>query len=142
VLSYFDRDGQPIDALRWGQLSENTNYRFVARDGLRAYDLALGTLSPGNVAFVITIWIGFDPYTDKKPPLIFESKAFCLSDSGEGIVLEPNSTRRWVQDDRFEERRYSSAVEALRGHFDLLDRIRQSMAIAALRDYEHSRGVV
>lgn len=61
---YYDRDGQPIELMRWADLSV-TDYRYVARTGF------------GEDGFVSTIWNGIPGAVLAPPPgLIFETMVF------------------------------------------------------------------
>lgn len=69
-MTYFDRKGNEIDLIRFGQLWEDISYRKVKEDEVGDYTIK-------------TYWMGVDPYYTKKSikdidlPQIFESRIFC-----------------------------------------------------------------
>ncbi len=69
-MSYYDRKGNEIDLLRFGQLWEDISYRRVKEDEVGDYTIK-------------TYWMGTDSYhmkksiRDKDMPEIFESRIFC-----------------------------------------------------------------
>lgn len=61
---YYDRDGQPIELMRWADLAI-TPYRYVARTAI------------GDDGYVSTIWNGIPGAVMSPPPgLIFETMVF------------------------------------------------------------------
>ena len=64
---YYDRKGEEIDVMRFGNLCEDYQYRKVKEDIIGKY-------------IVSTRWLGIDhscSYLKKSPPVIFESIIFC-----------------------------------------------------------------
>ena len=72
LILFWDRQGQPItDVLRWGELYEDPEYRFLRR-------------TPVGNGEVITAWLGIDQgYGEEGPPLIFGT---IVSVSGVGFL--------------------------------------------------------
>lgn len=89
----FDKDGQPIDLMRWVELIEDSGYRVVAYN--RARDNSI----------VSTVWLGLDHnFSGKGPPLIFETMVFATG----GVIEE------------LEQRRTSTLEEARAVHAEIL----------------------
>ena len=85
-MSYFDRNGEPIDRDTWSRLSADHEYKRVA---LEKFD--------GGVE-VSTVWLGLNhQWDDNRPPLIFETMVFGGKLDGE----------QW---------RYTTEEQAIKGH--------------------------
>jgi len=96
LIYFYDRDGKPIDALRFGELFENLKYRVIAQDHV-------------NDITVSTVWLGLDHRLwGDGPPLIFETMVFNVAD-----LDHPGHD--------LEMRRYSTESEAREGHRQLLE---------------------
>jgi hypothetical protein len=62
-MSYYDRDGQPLELREWSAKFEDKEYKRVALD-------AVGEAS------VSTVWLGLNHQWGDGPPLIFETMVF------------------------------------------------------------------
>ena len=59
---YFDREGQPISMYEWLALSNDFDYRIIARD-----------LLPDGDSILSTVWLGLDHGFGSEGPMIFET---------------------------------------------------------------------
>lgn len=115
---YFDREGNPISAQRWGELLE-TGVEPDSRYGPRSYkQVAEDTVGR---FYLSTVWLGLDHGFGRGKPLIFETMIF---DEGDGPREE------WDQDCV----RYSSEAEAAEGHARALADLRAGRAPWFTRD--------
>lgn len=97
---HFDRAGQPIDADRWSQLRQDTDYIVVARTSVAdADDTARGLV-------VSTVWVGLDlpgaPNADGGPPaaaLIFETMVFDRAAWHAGQSTDARVAMRYATED-------------------------------------------
>lgn len=86
---YFDRTGAPIDLMRWADLSEDPEYRFVTRAEIATPD--------GQAVAVIVMWRGLDPYRVEPPFNIFEISTWAVVVAG-GVALHiagRDDAREW-----------------------------------------------
>lgn len=91
-MSYYDRNGNPINMQQWGALLSDPDYQIVKQ-------------SRGVGKLVSTIWLGLDhSFGVGGPPVIFETMVFRLNPDGEMIPHEIAADR------------YCTEEEALRGH--------------------------
>jgi hypothetical protein len=95
LIPFYDRDGHPIDLLRFGKLFNDLKYRVIAQDHV-------------NDITVSTVWLGLDHSMSGGPPLIFETMIFDTAD-----LDHPGHD--------LEMRRYSTESEAREGHRQLLE---------------------
>lgn len=99
-MEHYDRQGNVIpDLMEWARLHNDDNYKRVAQD-------TIGTL------WVSTVWLGLDHSFGGGPPLIFETMVF---DHGENDRSDLDC------------RRYSTEAEALAGHEEVCEEIRQGV---------------
>jgi hypothetical protein len=64
VSEFYDRDGQPIDLSRWGELCNVDGYRRIAETFIGPYRVS-------------TVWLGLDHnFWPGGTPLIFETMVF------------------------------------------------------------------
>lgn len=104
---YFDRQGNPIPLLTWGQLYESTSYRFLE------HAVVLDNAHPKRAFQVSTIWVGHDLQTGFTiPPFMFETTVFRLCHDSKHSVCE---------------RIYQTEAEARAGHTELLDAVQGDM---------------
>ena len=89
-IEHYDRQGQPIDMMLWGQLHSDPVYKRVAESHV-------GPL------WVSTVWLGLDHSFGDGPPLIFETMVFATD--GTDIDWSEQICER-----------YSTEEEALAGH--------------------------
>lgn len=104
--SYYDVDGNPIDAnrfaeLKWEPAGPITAYSRIGRDTINTPD--------DGMVEVSTVWLGLDHQFGEGPPLIFETLIFGGDRDGEV-------------------RRYSTKEEALAGHLHAVNEIQQGRA--------------
>jgi hypothetical protein len=85
---YYDKQGNPIDLWRWGELHEDLDYIVVEKTPLMYND------EPVEVS---TVWLGINHQWGEGPPIIFETMVFGGPDDGD----------QW---------RYSTEKEARDGH--------------------------
>ena len=86
-MSYYDKDGKPLELMEWAKLFENFSYKRIGLDEL------------SNGYRVSTVWLGLDHSFGGGKPLIFETMVF----KGKG-----NSD--------LDMERYSTLEEAVKGH--------------------------
>jgi len=89
-MSYYDRQGNPIDMTTWANMAEDMTLKRVA-----STDLAK--------VWVSTVWLGLDHAFMDGPPLIFETMIF----KRDGAEID------WCEE--YAER-YSTEAAALAGH--------------------------
>lgn len=63
MLDYYDRRGRPITLREFAALTNDINYRIVARSHM-------------NGRVIATVWLGLDHQFGSGPPLIFETMVF------------------------------------------------------------------
>lgn len=97
---WFDRQGQPIDMMRWQVLHSDLAYMRVAGDTIGPY-------------WVSTVWLGLNHQYGDGPPIIFETMVF-LADTQE------------LADVPFQDR-YSTEEQAKRGHEEICTLIRATV---------------
>jgi hypothetical protein len=120
LFVYFDRAGKGISLLEWAKLSDDSSYKFVRRELIE---------DDGPAAWVITIWMGYDPYSVEAvvPERNFETKVFVPVDPGRpGAMKLDDTTLRWTASDAFESKGYRTEAAALEGHTHLADAVRGS----------------
>ncbi len=106
-MDWYDREGNPIDTVRWSELHENYDYIRVDLTEVGPYQVS-------------TVWIGLDyQFAEGGPPLIFETMVFTRT--------AWNANRD--DDDReplldIDCMRYSTEDEARKGHQDMVTLIR------------------
>ena len=99
MARYYDKEGEPISLLTWGQLFEFLRYRVVAQTNV------------GNL-MVSTVWLGLDhDLWGHGPPLIFETMIFDSDDLGHELDQQM--------------RRYSTLEQAIAGHAEMVARAEQ-----------------
>ncbi len=102
---YYDRDGIPIsDMFVWGKLFRDHEYKRVGLDVLSGYRIS-------------TVWMGLDHGYPPGPPLIFETMVF-REGEGDPIRLD------------MEMMRYSTLVDAERGHKRMVELVRAALGDA------------
>jgi hypothetical protein len=90
MISFWDRNGNPITRKQWAKLFHDRSYQQLAYDEVDGYAVS-------------TVWLGFDHgHGYSEWPLLFETMVF----GGER--------------GREEQRRYETEAEALAGHAELL----------------------
>lgn len=100
---YFDRQGNELQLMDWGDKCEDMNYKVVKQDQVGKY-------------FVSTVWVGLNMRLFRgAPPLIFET-----------MVLMDEAD----QEDEFYfyQKRYSTEQEALMGHEEVLSLVKNRIA--------------
>lgn len=65
-MSYYDKNGHPIDLLTMGRLAEDKKYKVIKQT----------TLNARRSLWISTVWLGSDHQFGKGPPLIFETMVF------------------------------------------------------------------
>lgn len=111
---YYDRRGLPLrDVHDWARLF-----------GDRSYKLLAWTHLP-NGYWVSTIWLGLDhSFSRTGPPLIFESMAFEEKLSyAHPTTIGSYRLKGFLYHESKDEQRYHTETEALRGHWELCERI-------------------
>ena len=78
-VTYYDRDGQPIDMERWVRLMEDPGYKVIAKTVV-------------GDAEVSTVWLGLDHSFGGSVPIIFETMIF-------GGALDENQWRYATEDE-------------------------------------------
>ena len=94
---YYDKEGNPIDLMKWADLMQNEDYKIIKQEQVGKY-------------FVSTIWLGLDHNLwSSGAPIIFETMIF-------------NKSNKEVQDPlHLNLARYSTIQEALEGHKEMVD---------------------
>lgn len=111
-MSYYDRQGRPIDFDRWGALFEQMDYKRVGYDVCpdQFDDQLEQVLEDGPIAAVSTVWLGINhAFGFGGPPIIFETMIFG------GPYAE-------------EMMRYSTEADALEGHRRVVEDLRAGRA--------------
>lgn len=93
----FDRQGRPISARRWGELTQDPGYRILAQ------------IVVADVK-VITVWRGVD-FGPCDPPLIFEGLIFWGGDDRHALSC----------------RRFATEATAIAGHDQLVAAVRETL---------------
>lgn len=62
-MSYYDKDGKPMELMEWAKKFKDLKYRIIAQDKVNGYRIS-------------TVWMGLDHQFGNGPPLIFETMAF------------------------------------------------------------------
>lgn len=92
---YYDKDGQPIDLKKWGELWEDFSYRLIQQDKV-------------NGKFISTVWLGSNHrFIGEGAPLIFETMVF------------PDDEDNWEEEEMY---RYATEAEAKATHQMLLEK--------------------
>lgn len=131
--TYYDREGNPIDLLRWGELLEDPEYRCVTDT----------TLPDGT--WISTVWLGLDhsmPWNDG-PPLIFETMVFPRQ--GEPVSLaeflagDPRA-KAWSEQEAW---RWPTEAAARAGHDQTVAKITEALdrlgaALAEMEGFEQN----
>lgn len=88
IVSYYDRDGNPIDVLIWGKLFEDMDYKIIALTEIGPYEIS-------------TVWVGLDRNWLSDKLAIFETIIFCKDEQDKLHHYEET---------------YATKEEALEGH--------------------------
>lgn len=105
---YFDRQGRPIGMGDWSMLFHDLEYRVVG-----------STMVHG--ARVSTVWLGLDHGFLRDRPVIFETMAFDETETRRSELLRSGFHPSW---DAFS-RRYCTEAEAVWGHGQVVEEVRQ-----------------
>lgn len=97
MLDIYDKDGQPIDMLRYSELLGDRAYCRVERT--KVTDLA----NPDRSFDVSTVWLGLDHAWSDGPPVLFETMVF----GDDGSVEDYGN-------------RYCTIPEAIAGHNEVV----------------------
>jgi hypothetical protein len=116
LTSFYDRQGEPVDALAWDRLFADLSYRTVAEDEVGAWR-------------VITLWSGVDLLHLARllnpghalPPVIFETAIF--TPGGAVIAVTGDDTEIGL--------RYCTEDQALAGHARAVSWVREAGAASA-----------
>lgn len=109
IGDWYDREGNPIDTLRWGELHEDYDYVRVELTEIGPY-------------VVSTVWLGLDhSYMEGGPPIIFESLVFTKTAWEDDTPRDDPNHEPLMEIDGM---RYSTEDEARKGHMDLCTLIR------------------
>jgi hypothetical protein len=108
---YYDRDGRPIDVMRWAELFGDPQYKRVALHWIRGW-------------MVSSVWLGLDHNFFGGTPLIFETMVFPPGDEAD---------RHGVWSENYQER-YPSEAAALAGHDRALAWIREKLPDASEKE--------
>jgi len=96
----FNKWGKPIGLLEWARLLEYNDYARVALNRIGRFKIS-------------TVWIGLDhSFGTGSKPLIFESMVFDMKD------LKEFNGKTFPES--IEQRRYSTFIQALLGHYKLV----------------------
>lgn len=101
-MSHYDKDGNPIDVLRWSELFTDFKYRRIVETTLP------------NKIWISTVWQGLDHSLVQGKPLIFETMVFQRKEQKE-------------QFDTLDMARYSTLAEAKSGHAEMVKKWRAQM---------------
>lgn len=104
-MTYYDRQGQPINIEQWSVLVESQTAQRVA-------ETTVGD------AWVSTVWMGIDHSFGQGPPVIFETMIFRAHDATGGTTPAI---------DDYQER-YCTEAEALAGHDRVVAWVRERLA--------------
>lgn len=105
---HFDRRGEAISMREWMRLWKSHEYRLVKQDSVENY-------------WVSTVWLGLDhSYTQEGMPIIYETMLF---DHSEHSEQEGNA---WMD---LLCRRYSTELEALTGHDEVMKEVEEKIAL-------------
>lgn len=99
---HFDRQGQPIELMRWAELMRDDEYRVVRQDPI------VHDVDTAAVWWLSTVWIGLDMSFLLGVPLIFETMLFGPPDDYEGDT-------QW---------RWHTEAQAIAAHDQLLMEVR------------------
>jgi hypothetical protein len=110
-VSYYDRQGAPMELLEWAAKVNESEYVTVARTEI------------GEGIEVSTVWLGLDHSYDRERILIFETMVFVSLE--EPVVV----FGREVTSEGTETYRYSTEAEAIVGHNQLVAELRGSIDV-------------
>lgn len=115
-MAKFDRQSRPITDEQFITLINDRDYKHVL------------TTRIGDLACVMTIWDGYDPYRlyDDGPHLIFETTVFRPTNNPRGIRVAQNENLRWTSDEKLEQPRHATEAEARAWHHAIAEKIHKT----------------